>query len=391
MTDILANAIQTVSNGLMTFCKFLSANDTGETGGHQSGIYLAKQSSKILFDTDGIRGENKEKWVTINWQNDFDTNSRFIYYGVGTRNEYRITNFGRNFPFLCPEYTGALFILVKVSDVDYKAYILNTESDINQFLDTVGVSPVETNKLINISGDLPETLETSAIQRFIEELDIDFPTSDIMSKAARNIQNSVYNHKEYIITNPDQKLIEWTDVEYRLFRALEHKRYGPLISGGFDSVDEFVAVANQVLNRRKSRAGKSLEHHLSAIFDANNIMYDAQVITEGNKKPDFLFPSYDDYHNLHFPCEKLNTLAAKTTCKDRWRQILNEADRLRGRTKFLCTLQQGISGSQMEEMQAEGVVLVVPEKYISTYPHDKQNRIWTVRKFVGYIKECEGI
>ena len=28
---------------------------------------------------------------------------RFIYYGQGTRNEYRITNFGRDFPFLTYE------------------------------------------------------------------------------------------------------------------------------------------------------------------------------------------------------------------------------------------------------------------------------------------------
>ena len=47
------------------------------------------------------------------------------------------------------------------------------------------------------------------------------------------------------------------------------------------------------------------------------------------------------------------SLAAKTTCKDRRRQVINEADRLRDKPKFLCTLQQGISPAQMDEMQAE--------------------------------------
>mgnify|MGYP002868622352 CR=1 FL=1 len=114
----------------------------------------------------------------------------------------------------------------------------------------------------------------------------------------------------------------------------------------FKSVDEFVSMANQVLNRRKSRAGKSLEHHLAAIFDENHISYTAQAVTEGNKRPDFIFPSEAAYHDLSFPVQKITSLAAKTTCKDRWRQILNEADRLRDGKKYLCTLQQGISAKE---------------------------------------------
>jgi len=156
-------------------------------------------------------------------------------------------------------------------------------------------------------------------------------------------------------------------------------------------VEDFVDMANKVLNRRKSRAGKSLEHHLSAIFDHNKIQYTAQAVTEGNKKPDFLFPSEKAYHDMTFSIEKLCTLAAKTTCKDRWRQILNEANRLRDRHKYLCTMQQGISSSQMDEMQDEKVILVVPKPYIKSFPRDKQDRIWTVSRFVNYVKEMEGI
>ena len=67
------------------------------------------------------------------------------------------------------------------------------------------------------------------------------------------------------------------------------------------------------------------------------------------------------------------------------------ADRLRDREKYLCTLQQGISGDQMDEMQAEKVILVVPRKYIGMYPQDRQSRIWTIGKFVNYIRETEGL
>lgn len=81
----------------------------------------------------------------------------------------------------------------------------------------------------------------------------------------------------------------------------------------------------------------------------------------------------------------------KTTCKDRWRQVINEADRLRDKPKFLCTLQQGISPAQMDEMQAENVVLVVPRPYIMSYPRDRQDRIWTLARFISYVREVERV
>lgn len=180
-------------------------------------------------------------------------------------------------------------------------------------------------------------------------------------------------------------------MEYTLFRSLEYARYMGIVSKGFESVEDFISMANMVLNRRKSRAGKSLEHHLAAIFDGNGIHYTAQAITEERKRPDFIFPSEKAYHNVDFSADKLISLAAKTTCKDRWRQIINEADRLRDRPKYLCTLQQGISPAQMDEMQAENVILVVPKLYITSYPKDRQDRIWTVKKFVSYVKEIENV
>lgn len=382
-------AIKYAIEGKTVFCKFLSANDTGATGGHQSGIYVPKNSYSILFDREGNRGENMDRWGQIKWQDDFDTESRFIYYGQGTRDEYRITNFGRDFPFLKPEYTGALFILVKLSNLDYRGFILNSEDDINSFLDTFGLDVTETNKIININGGMLDQREQQEFNQFIASLKEDFPSTEDMSAEARRIQNLLYDHSEYIATNPDNKLIDWTNEEYRLFRALELARYGGVISNGFNSVEDFIIIANKVLNRRKSRAGKSLENHLSAIFDGNNIEYVAQTITEGRKKPDFLFPSQKAYRDMSYPNDKLITLAAKTTCKDRWRQILNEADRLKNNKKYLCTLQQGISPDQMDEMQKENVILVIPKPYIQYYPSDRRERIWTIKQFIEFVKELE--
>ena len=389
MENIASKVIADTANSEKIFCKFLSANDTGETGGHQSGIYIPKNSVPLIFDTPGIKGQNKEEFNKIKWQDDFETDAHFKYYGQGTRNEYRITGFGRNFPFLKPHYTGSLVVILKQKDLSYKGYVLETEEEIEDFLEYFGITPTETNCLLNTDLSSLDEKENRAIQEFIKTLTTDFPTSEQMSLAAQRIQNLVFDHEENIQLRPDDKLLDWTEVEYRLFRTIEHERYGVLIKNGFSDVEKFIELANQVLNRRKSRAGKSLEHHLSSLFTGNSITFTPQAVTEGNKKPDFIFPSVESYHDASFPVYKLASLAAKTTCKDRWRQVLNEADRLRSKNKFLCTLQQGISSAQLEEMKSEKVVLVVPEKYIKTYPEKYQNDIWTVKKFIEYIKEIE--
>ena len=390
MDELVTKAVESVLSGKKAYCKFLSANDSGETGGHQSGILISKTAKDMLYTEQELK-ENHilKKTGKIRWQDDFLTNCTFTWYE--SKNELRITGFGRGFELLRPEYTGALFVLIKESDENYQGYLFNTDEDIQEFLDAFGLTPAETNRPIELDRINPELVEKQAIETFISGLKVDFPSSQEMSSAARLIQYQVYLNKHLIQSDPDTMLLKWTEEEYRLFRAIEHARYGETVAKGFASVDDFIALANQVLNRRKSRAGKSLEHHLAAIFDENKIEYTAQAVTEGNKKPDFLFPSEEAYHDMKFSIEKLCTLAAKTTCKDRWRQILNEADRLRDENKYLCTMQQGISAAQMDEMQAEKVVLVVPKPYITAYPKDRRDRIWTVGRFVDYVKEMEGI
>lgn len=389
--SIAIQAVDSAVRGGDVYCKFLSANDSGETGGHQSGILISK-TAKALFFTDEVMKSQpiaKEN-VRVRWKDDFETDSIVTWYS--SKNELRLTRFGRGFDLLRPEYTGALFVLIRKSEKDYSAYILNTDEDIQQFLDAFGLTPAETNRLISFEKISPELIEKTEIKDFISSLASEFPSSEEMSKEARFLTyKKNVSERRLVIANPDKILLDWTEEEYRLFRAIEHARYGDLVRKGFSSVDEFIMLANKVLNRRKSRAGKSLEHHLAAIFDGNKIRYTPQAVTEGNKRPDFIFPSEADYHDVSFSIEKLCSLAAKTTCKDRWRQILNEGDRFKGRYKYLCTMQQGISSAQMDEMQAEKVILVVPKTYISTYPKDRQERIWTIGKFVDFVKEMEGL
>ena len=170
-TDTAQKAIDAVLRGSLAFCKFLSANDTGKTGGHQSGIYIPKISASIIFDEFGKKGTNKERWVQIEWQGGvITTNARFIYYGRGTRDEYRIPSFGRMLPFLRPEYTGALFILVKESWNDYEGYVMNRDREIQQFLDFFSLTPAQTNKLICADGHRGDLCNETELNRLIDKL-----------------------------------------------------------------------------------------------------------------------------------------------------------------------------------------------------------------------------
>lgn len=389
MESNVFSAIELVQAGCPTFFKFIAANETGDTGGHQCGFYIPKDFAELALGSPCVRGSNKDIHVKIAWNDSKVTDSRFVYYGVGTRNESRITQFGRGFEYLRSEYTGALVVFARTAVDYYRAFVFNSEEEIDEFLGALGLGPADANKLIQLDGQSSEARETLAFAEFIRSLDVDFPASDVMSAAARKIENDVYDHAEHVQTSPDSKLISWSEVEYRLFRAIENDRYGTFVTNGFVSVDDFIEKANMVLNRRKSRAGKSLEHHLAAIFAGNMLQFEEQVVTEGNKKPDFIFPSSLAYHDVSYPDDKLVFLAAKTTCKDRWRQILNEADRFRGRTKFLCTLQQGMTVKQMEETSAEKVVLVVPKPYVATYPQNTSTRIITLSDFIASVKNLQ--
>lgn len=389
--DLATKAIEATQAGYTTYFKFLSANDSGATGAHQSGILLSNQAMPMIFGNRPKEHVAKRDNIRITWQDDVVTHSTFTWYE--SKGELRLTRLGRGFPYLNPDYTGALFVFSRVAEDEYEAYLLNSEEEIDRYLTAFSLGPQDAGQMFDpLTGPKShEDVEEAAIRAFVKYLgigaDSEFPLSETISEKAREIQNVIHDRQDLIVKNPDFKIIEYTRVEYAIFREIEAQVYGPVISRGFDSVEQFVSVANTVLNRRKSRAGKSLEHHLASIFKGNLLPFDEQVVTEGNKKPDFVFPSGHAYHDLSYSTDNLVVLAAKTTCKDRWRQIITEADRMKGRTHFLMTLQQGNTPRQLEEMRAANVRLVVPKPYIRAYPPEYQNEIWPLKQFIEYTRE----
>lgn len=389
MDSILQNAIQSAQKAEIAFSKFITANDTGSTGGHQAGYHIHKNAWSLFFSKPGEKGTNSDRIVTIKWQNDFETTSRFIYYGVGTRNEYRLTRFGKGFPYLSDNNVGDLLIICKKGTTEYEAFVLQKDDEIEDFFAALNLSVNDTNKIIQKQFRI--SAEDRMYQCFIaylKSLDVDFPSTQYLSSNARRCYNNAFDiNLKAILDDPDGRLLNWLDAEFQLFKTIESDRYSERIKTPFSNVEELVEIANTILNRRKSRAGKSLEHHLAEIFIQVKILFESQVVTEDNKKPDFIFPGKEAYLNPKFDENKLCVLASKTTCKDRWRQVLNEADRIK--TKHLFTLQQGISSNQLDEMFKYNVQLVVPKQYLTSFPATYRDRILTLDTFVKHVQKTQ--
>ena len=78
-------------------------------------------------------------------------------------------------------------------------------------------------------------------------------------------------------------------------------------------------------------------------------------------------------------------LAAKSSCKDRWPQILPEADRIE--VKHLCTLDVTLTAAGIEEMTRKRVVPVIPRALHEAYSPRQRDRFMTVQAFLEHVRQ----
>lgn len=218
-----------------------------------------------------------------------------------------------------------------------------------------------------------------------------FPSTSSFSSYSRDS----IEHKVDAFANPDQAIVDWMEHEEKLFRVYERILVQKRLQNGFgekgEDVDSFISFSLSVQNRRKSRVGHAFEKHLKEIFKIHSLKFDQGAgkgfTTENNAKPDFMFPSFSSYRNQSFPLERLYMLGAKTTCKDRWRQVLSEAARLE--TKHLVTLEAAISVKQTLEMQSSKLQLVVPVSIHETYSPSQCSWLMSLADFIAAVKKSQ--
>lgn len=221
--------------------------------------------------------------------------------------------------------------------------------------------------------------DSGLLDQLIDNFGDGFPSSKVFSAFSRQTA------EVSLRSDPDETIVKWVEHELRLFRELERHFVAERLNQGFeDDVDAFLKFSLSVHNRRKSRAGLSFENHLEQVFIDHQIRYSRGAKTERKSKPDFLFPGSLAYRDPQFPEHQLTMLGAKTTCKERWRQVLPEADRIP--EKHLATLEAAISPHQTEEMRSQNLTLVVPVPVQATYKDEQLPHLMSIAGFLDHVK-----
>lgn len=386
--------------GFVWFAKRLSGNDTLANGTHQAGPCIPRDLLlRLLPALNRPERENPDIHFDLDIASHGDRRrARAVWYNNalrgGTRNEARITNLGGTASALLdPENTGALCVFVfEPGGTACSVWVCRDAADEEVVQDRIGPTEPGKWRLWHPAGDdagfeeheieascrlAPEQMPPEWLEKFPSPM-------ELVDKAAELRPGMDFG--------VDRRLISRRDCEFELFRSVEQAVELPKIrefGGRAESVEAFVMLAQPILQRRKARSGRSLELHTRRIFIEEGLeegrQFSWQAESEPGHRPDFLFPSAEAYRNRDFPAERLRMLAVKTTCRDRWRQILNEAARIE--RKNLLTLQEGVSESQFREMTEAGVQLVVPEPLAAKFPASVRPRLLTLDRFVGQVRD----
>ncbi len=365
--------------------KFMSPNDVGTTGSHQAGFYLPKGAWEMYTPHAPLDGRNDKHAVTIHWEGTRETKSVVTWYGTGTRSEYRLTRFGRNFMFKDDYFVGSLLVLVPVDISNFRAHVLDIDEDILEAQVALGVEIVSGWGIYDRTQPAIEEQDECLRHRlheFMAGID-DFPSGDEFSEETRMALIDCV--PGFINLSADEKIIKGRDTEYELFKLVEQSICGPIVERGFRSIDEFVSVANSITNRRRSRAGRSFENHIRFTLRDAEIPFEHQPDVDG--RPDFIIPSAAPYNDYDYPVDRLFVIGAKTTSRERWRQLLDEGRRVR--SKYFMTLQPNMSNRQFDAIVDADVRLVVPESLHTGYPIGaiRSNELLSVHRFIDMVRE----
>lgn len=369
------------------YMKRLAPNDTGLTKSHQAGPYIPKPVAFPLLGLDlhnpptGIVRKTWNYWLV---SHDQRAELDLIYYA--SKNEIHLTGFGgRASAVQDPENTSRIMIFAfrpdsgvleawMARDDDEEELI---ESRIGQVVPGIPLRGRVVQGQLRLDELFPTALDACActMADLPPAWSMEFPAPTALAgEAVRRLSGPM---------DPDTRLMRRFECEYRLFRTVEDAHVLPTVTAGFGDTNAFLSVAMSIINRRKSRAGLSLELQLATVFDEERIPYVRQARTEAGSKVDFLFPDLDRYHNAAAGDPSIHMLAVKTTLRDRWRQVLQEGRKVG--TKHLFTMDQGVTIPTYQDMKERGVQLVVPQRRVALYPQPIRNDVLTLGRFIELV------
>jgi len=404
------------------FVKKLARNDSSwadDPGKHQAGFYIPRQIREAGYFPP-LAATNPEKphifrtgcqalWpqtgeVTVSNMSHYSNKGPETHFTVVPHELFRglspasLLLSGR----LGEPIGEARYWFVVLDSASEEAELLETALDLDSTFHSGLFKPEDLRRAASLDrdevGELIERLQHALRSGTIDAVLADYaelPSPEAIAAAARAEwlrENGKASLDPFSIDTPGDAIMQISrDVEYRIFRRHELRRRATevlriltvqkdLVSAvvrGFPDLDAVFLSASQ---QRKTRAGRSFEHHIAASLTAGRVRYQEQAVT-GGRRPDFVLP---DAMTLRKGRSRgfndALVLAAKTTLRERWKQVSSEGFHC---AVFLATVDDRVPDTSIKEMAGHGIRLVVPESLKSSketwYP--KNDSVISFRDF----------
>lgn len=247
-------------------------------------------------------------------------------------------------------------------------------------------SAIESDEAAELIGEIDAAIRAGTVETLVAKYS-KLPDPLVLAEEARldflrSVRSKTFN--PWDIKKPGDALMRVSrDIEFSIYRRHElrmravevarvlaqHDRSATAAVRGFASLNSIFLSASQ---QRKSRAGKSFETHLAAMLKAGGVRFQAQAIL-GQRRPDFVLPDQATVAlDTQRRYEDAAILSAKTTLRERWKQITHERFNC---AIFLATVDDRVSKEALADLQKAEITLVVPESLKmktneSLYYHD---------------------
>lgn len=433
--DDLQNFITYYESYDKLFYKSLSTNDHAWTygKGNQSGPLIPKEYFEFFTGLKEFPKTNKTYELDVDWlfedeekkrsdlydRDDWKTTT-LKYYFEGVRKKekrpgLRITNVYK--PYFKNLNDGSYFIVgrIPISENEYKFKSIIIDDDdlydifLNNFnipegstwdtisfkdvidFDNISPSKLELYNILQKKADdlfnrinkIPSTEITSNIvwdvlknNQDLLKGEINYPgpgiynSKDTIGTVLKNIPGNfirfMLENAEFYFVKEFEKYI-YPDVfvdhlkEYNFPANWEELEY---IIG--KNMEEMINISTSLTNSRRSRAGYSFQWHIVKLLKNYKVDFEREV---SEKKIDFQI-TYGDNKTIN--------LAAKTTLRERWKQVYKDS--------YFMTLDRNISKTKMKNIKKRNIKLVVPEEDKEELEEYKENDdIITYKDFIKII------
>jgi len=412
--------------------KKLSNNDrdwSHDPGKHQAGVYIPhEQRDGGFFPQLEVRptsspdaNEIREAFFTTVWpQNDSEAKrSRLVHY-TSKGQETHLTRLPKSaFSELLPASFLVMSHVQTRGEVAYECVTIDSGSDEAALLaDLFDLAPdfligefdpdskkaEEQQRILAFADEVVVAWKRGETRRLLER-GAALPDPPKLALLARNRfldAHSLKTFDPFSLECPGNVLREISrKIEWNLFRDFQRRERSVelvrLVMGDgpanlkpadiirrliteFPAIDALMLSASQ---QRKSRAGYSYEYQIEAILEGGGIPFEKQVIIGAKKRPDFVLPSMKHLNSKNVTWPGL-ILSAKTTLRERWKQVEREKGHYR---LYLTTVDENVAGNVIEDMASFGVILVIPEslKEAKETEYDGHENVVSFKEFTEEV------